>query len=113
MNTVYLMNTTMMPNPCGIYTVESVQPDQAEFLLKDYSVVSAIGHQSAADAMSAVLDMPVQMNRMTVELNDGDAMLCLKLNQRLPEGQVIDLKTMDQIGYSLVWVWYQSDNGLN
>ena len=105
---IYLMNTTMMPNADGKYVSETVDVkdlDQALNLPEESE--SAIGHDSAAKAMSAVLGFEVPVNRQTITLKDGDSMLCLKLHERLPEGAVIDLETMNQIGYSLVWVDYQ------
>ena len=103
---MYLMNTTMMPNNSGTYVTKPIATETAKSLMDEREWVSAIGHESSAQAMSAVLGTPVQHNRLTIALEGGDSMLCLKLRGRPPEGAILTKEQMDEIGYDLVIVEY-------
>ena len=103
---MYLMNTTMMPNNVGTYVAKPIDSAAAVALMSECERVSAIGHESSAQAMSAVLGESIQHNRLTIALESGDSMLCLKLRGRPPEGAILTKEQMDEIGYDLVLVEY-------
>ena len=106
MSKMYLMNTTMMPNNIGTYTARPIAAETAQAMMGEREWVSAIGHESSAQAMSEVLGTPVQHNRLTIALEYGDSMLCLKLRGRPPEGVILTREQMEEIGYDLVLVEY-------
>lgn len=109
MKRCYLMNTTMMPNAVGSYKSVAISASQVDSLLNGFDVVSAIGHESSAVAMTNLIGRDVKMSRITVSLNDGDTILAFKLRQRPPEGAILDLDTLNAIGYDLVFISYRDE----
>lgn len=101
MNTIYIMNATILTND-GTYRMASADTtDKAIIALaKDMichhtsnglPIVSAIGHQSTADLASALLNMTIEVNRAMVSMGVGDVALCVKPKVRLEEGKVLTL----------------------
>lgn len=105
---LYLMNTTMMPNPNGTYKSAIVSLQEAKYLVKS-PFTSAVGHSVTSELMSELLDTAIRFNRMTVSLEDGDKMLCLKLKPRLGEGVILsDKSDLETLGYDFVLISYSS-----
>ena len=105
---LYLMNTTMMPNPNGTYKSAIIGIQEAKELVKG-SFTCAVGHSTTAELMSELLDTSIRFNRMTVSLEDGDKMLCFKLKPRLGEGVILSDKiTLETLGYDFVLISYSS-----
>lgn len=110
---LYLMNTTVIPHGAdGIWRISTVSAGTAAAIASSAAargeLVSAVGHESSADAMSAVLGIPVQMNRVSVSPKPGDQFLCLRLLSRPPEGAILDIQQMEEIGYSWALLDYDS-----
>ena len=110
---LYLMNCTVIPHGAdGTWQMGTVSADRAAVIAAEALIrgqlVSAVGHQSSADAMAAVLDVPVQMNRITVSPEPGDQFLCLRLLSRAPEGVILDREQLEAIGYSWALLSYES-----
>jgi hypothetical protein len=110
---LYLMNCTVIPHGAdGVWQMGTVSADRAAVIAAEALIrgqlMSAVGHQSSADAMAAVLDVPVQMNRITVEPVPGDRFLCLRLLSRAPEGVILDREQLEEIGYSWALLSYES-----
>lgn len=104
---LYLMSTTVIPHGAdGAWRMESLSPQQAAQIAQE-PFVSAVGHASSAEAMAAVLAVPVAPNRITVEPEPGDRFLCLRLLSRPPEGQILDRAAMEQIGFSWALLSYE------
>jgi D-alanine-D-alanine ligase-like ATP-grasp enzyme len=65
--------------------------------------VSVIGHESTAQAFSAVLGFPVAMNRVAISLNEGDTLYVGTLftaggkPYRAPEGAVLTDKDLASV----------------
>ena len=105
---LYLMNTTMMPNPEGTYKSLLISLQEAKEIVK-LPFTSAVGHATTAELMSEVLDADIPFNRMTVSLEDGDKMLCFKLKPRLNEGVILSSKEdLEALGYDFVLISYSS-----
>ena len=104
---LYVMNTTMMPNPEGTYKSNLISLQKAKELIKSGDFTSAVGHPATAELMSDVLNADIPLNRMTISLESGDKMLCLKLKPRLGEGVIIKNKNdLESIGYDFVLIAY-------
>ena len=104
---LYVMNTTMMPNPEGTYKSNLISLQEAKEIVKSGDFTSAVGHQATAELMADVLDANIPLNRMTISLESGDKMLCLKLKPRLGEGVIIKNKNdLESIGYDFVLIAY-------
>ncbi len=100
------MSTTVIPHGAdGTWMMITVSTDQAREIARDEHV-SAVGHQSSADAMSAVLGITVAANRLTVKPEPGDEFLCLRLRRRPPEGVVLNLQQLEAIGFSWALLRY-------
>ena len=105
---LYLMNTTMMPNPNGTYKSAVISLQEAKDIVKG-DFTSAVGHTVTAELMSEVLGTAIRFNRMTVSLEDGDKMLCFKLKPRLGEGVLLsDKSDLETLGYDFVLISYAS-----
>ena len=61
--------------------------------------LSAVGHQSTAEAMTELLGEDVEVNRIDFRAEPGDACLIMKLRGRIPEGVTLDRKQLEEIGY--------------
>lgn len=105
---LWLMNTTILTglpgesDPEATYTVRRIADPAAYVAALPYAttVVSGIGHDAAAEAMSTALGIEVPPNRIQFTQRVGDSALCLKLNGRRPEGQkVLDASAMSAVGY--------------
>jgi len=85
----------------GTYTIKDIDLESARNLIKDHGFVSAIGHQATADILSDILQLKVPRNRIEFRQKVGQLAIVLKLNERPPEGQILDREQMDNIGYNL------------
>jgi hypothetical protein len=105
MATVYLLNTTVVPT-VGLWQVSSICLEAVGDILRSLSSphaqdqwVSAIGHQSTAEVLSALLGREVPVNRISVAPVVGDCLLCFKLRRRAPEGVILTAEQIESIGY--------------
>ncbi len=86
--TTYLINAPILPN-YGQYQFEPLAETEAKNLLSG-GFVSAIGHEATAKLLSHVLGQPILENRIQVFLEMGDKAIIFRLQQRLPEGKVLN-----------------------
>lgn len=102
---VYLLNFPAAHTPSRRYAVTLITDAELRDIVNgDRPVVSAVGHQGAADAFAGLLGQPVPASRIEVHFNPGDIAVCCRLRRRQPEGAVLDAATMAEIGYDLVRV---------
>ena len=102
------MNTAMMPNTEGTYVSKKIERHDVDSCLVGFDVVSAIGHEGSDVLMSTAIGREVNVNRITVSLDDGDAILCFKLRTRPPEGKILTLDELNAIGFDLVFITYRN-----
>jgi hypothetical protein len=95
---VVLLNTTIVTTD-GDYSIKTISLDKAKELVKSADVLSAIGHQSTADIVSKLLEIPVKMNRIIYNQEVGDIALCFKLKGRPEEGKILTAEEIETIGY--------------
>lgn len=107
---LYLMSTTVIPPGAdGTWTMTTITPEQAAELAANEPFVSAVGHDSSAEAMTAALGVPVKANRIAVVPKPRDRFLCLRLLGRAPEGVVLDRAGLDAIGFAWVLLEYHTE----
>ena len=94
-----LLNTSIITTD-GTYSLETISLEQAQQLVQAAELDSAIGHQSTADAMTELLNVPVNMHRQMFEQEIGQQALVFKLNGRPPEGKIMTREDLDTMGYS-------------
>ena len=105
---LYLMSTTVIPHGAdGVWTMRTLSPQEAADVAKAEPFISAVGHDSSAEAMSAALGVPVTANRITVQPEPGDRFLCLRLLSRAPEGVILDRAGLDAIGFTWALLTYE------
>lgn len=96
---VYVLNTPVLPNP-GTYRLERITIEQAKELLSE-GFTSAIGHEATAEVLSALLDIPIPMNRIQISMEPGDKALVFRLLTRLPEGKVLSKEELLALPWEL------------
>jgi hypothetical protein len=103
---LFLLNFPAAHTPNLTYSTTPITADQLRNTVAKFGgpIVSALGHQGAADAFSSLLGQPVPMSRLEVEFQEGDVVLCCKLLRRQPEGSVLDAAMMAEIGFQIVRV---------
>lgn len=102
--TIYLFNTSIATTAGLDYSLEATTARHARDLLAYHGgpIVSAIGHQATADALSQILGREVRVNRIAAEMEPGDVAVVLKLRGRLPEGQILTRDELEAIGFDLL-----------
>jgi Domain of unknown function (DUF1874) len=61
--------------------------------------LSAIGHESTAQILTELLEIPVAMNRIQFAQDVGQDALVFKLKGRPPEGRILTKEEIEAIGY--------------
>lgn len=111
---LYLLNTTVVPSNCdGYWEVRTISQSELDHLISELDhiinsnqFISAVGHESTASIMSTILGREVPVNRISVAPNEGDQLLCFKLNQRAPEGVILSKEQIEELGYHWVLMTY-------
>jgi hypothetical protein len=79
-------------------SVKEVSVEEVKKDLKD-GFTSAVGHQSTAEILSALLEMNVPTNRISLSLNKGDVLYVFQLLTRLQEGQILSADEIKSLPY--------------
>lgn len=95
-----ILNTSIATED-GAYSLRTVSAAEARSIIKDREILSAVGHESAAAALSEVLGVEVPVNRIQFAQQPGQIALVFNLRGRLPEGQVLSLAEIEALGYDL------------
>jgi hypothetical protein len=114
--TLYLLNTTVVPcGSDGIWDIKTLPLASAKSLLAHASpatvYTSAVGHESTALVMAELLGVQVPVNRIQVFPVVGDKLLCFKLKQRAPEGVILSVEEIEELGYEWVLMTYHGSIG--
>lgn len=85
----------------GMYSLQTFSLEAARWLCKDNqgNILSAIDHQSTAEIMSALLEFEVQVNRIQFKQQVGQDALVFKLRGSPPEGKILTIAEMHEIGF--------------
>lgn len=92
----------------GNFTYKAISLDQARMLAYNAldpmispndGILSAIGHQSTAEILTELLQIPIDMNRITFEHKVGQSAIMFKLKSRIPEGAILSREEVEKIGY--------------
>lgn len=114
---IYLFNTNIVPGE-AIVRVTQITPEKAREIVRQTiaggeNPTSAIGHEATAAAMSAILGVHVDVNRIHAKPQPFDKSISLRLNGRLEEGAILDARAMEKIGYTLYLMeFYETDLGI-
>jgi Domain of unknown function (DUF1874) len=94
-----VLNTSIITTD-GQYSLETIALDRARVLVKESQIDSAVGHESTAEILSALLGVDVPVNRQPFSQQAGQSALVFKLNGRPPEGQILSREQLEEIGYT-------------
>ena len=97
---VVLFNGTIATTN-GVYSVKDIGVEKAKEYVNAYGFESAIGHSATAQVMSELLEQYIQVNRIQYHQAVGQIGIALKLNERPPEGNILNTEEMERVGYSL------------
>ena len=98
MPSTFLLNSSVVPC-AGLWDVQSVSLGRARIYADRPSLTSAIGHESTAAPLSQLLEINVPVNRILVTPVEGDTLLCFKLKGRAPEGKILTVAELEELGY--------------
>ncbi|CAL7896322.1 STIV orfB116 family protein [Fusobacterium necrophorum] len=95
-----LLNTSICTT-CGTYKLVDLTLEQAKELVAENkdNLLSAIGHDSTAEIMSEILEVPVLVNRIQFTQEAESKALVFKILGRAKEGQILDRAAVEEIGY--------------
>jgi hypothetical protein len=106
MHRLYLLNAPIVPvaveTKCSVLVVRTKDVTYVkkfiEFMrMLGYEVVSAVGHESTARILSAILGFEVPAQRLTITLTESDIAVAFALDYRLPEGKVLSKEELEQL----------------
>lgn len=105
---LYLLNALVVPfkGEEAEFRIRRISVEEARNIVnKTKQIVSAVGHESTAKALSILLGIPVEVNRVSIFFDVNDEAIVFTLKTRLPEGKVIqDVAELEKIGYELFHV---------
>ena len=100
MGKLALLNTSILTT-AGAYRLIDITLDDARRIVSDHAgnLDSAIGHQSTAEIMTTLLGTEIPVNRQMFTQEVGQVALVFKLNGRPPEGKILTVEEIEEIGY--------------
>jgi Domain of unknown function (DUF1874) len=85
-NKLYIVNSPIIDGS-GIYDYKTITMEEAIQFIEGKKFESAIGFESTADVLSALLKTEVKYNRIQIKLHEGDQCLVFRLKDRIEEGK--------------------------
>lgn len=81
---IYLMNSTMIPNP-GEYSCEEISPEKFFETIRKHGnrMTSVIGYQQNLDFIEAQTGVKFDLSREKVYMMEGDHAFCMPLKYRV------------------------------
>lgn len=98
MKKLAILNTSILTAE-GNYTLKGISLEEAQKLVQENEILSAVGHESTAEILTELLGIEVPVNRITFEQETGQQALVFKLNVRQPEGVILSREEIEAIGY--------------
>lgn len=93
-----ILNTSIL-TVTGTFELKDITLQEAQQLVQDNEILSAVGHQSTADILTTLLGTEVPMNRILFEQETGQKALVFKLNGRPEEGKILTSDEIHQMGF--------------
>jgi hypothetical protein len=97
---VAILNTSIVTAD-GAYTLRTVTLDEARELIGSREILSAVGHESTAQILSALLGREIPVNRIQFAQQAGQQALVFKLRGRPEEGKILTAGEVEALGYDL------------
>lgn len=97
-----ILNTSIATVPGG-YSLEPISLVGARRVVNAApEILSAVGHQATADVLTQLFGRLIPVNRIAFQQQPGQRALVLKMRGRPPEGVVLDVAGMEELGYELL-----------
>ncbi|WP_051503377.1 STIV orfB116 family protein [Salinivibrio costicola] len=97
-----LLNTSII-TASGSYELKPITLDEARDVFNKHKdnagIDSAIGHESTATLFGTLMGSEVKAHRQQFAQQTGQHALVLKLMQRAPEGKILSIDEIEEIGY--------------
>lgn len=84
----------------GLYRIKDIDIKTAKTYIDEKGFVSAIGHAATAEIMSELFGVDIPMNRIQFHQQVGQIAIVFKLNERPPEGVLLNRAELQRVGYS-------------
>lgn len=86
----------------GVYEMTNISFQEAMDLINDngQDIISAIGHEGTAQVLSNLFGFEVKLNRIEFKQEANQKAIVFKLNNRIPEGKILNRAEIEEIGYS-------------
>ena len=81
-----------------ILRVKELSKEEVKAILKE-GFVSAIGHQSTAEILSQLLDIPIPFNRVQIKITPNDKLIVFQLLTRLEEGKILSKEEISNLPF--------------
>jgi hypothetical protein len=94
---VTLMNSPRLTE-FGVYEYRPLTTAEAKRMLAE-GFQSVVGHESTAAFLSDLLEVPVAKMRGEFRQRPGERAIVFELNDRPPEGHILDREEIERIGY--------------
>jgi hypothetical protein len=85
----------------GVYSISDIDVETAKKYIEENGFISAVGHEATAQVLSELLGFQIPMNRIQFQQQVGQKAIALKLNQRPPEGQILNKDEVERVGFTL------------
>ena len=95
---VAILNTTILTAD-GDFSLKTISLEEAQELISDREILSAVGHESTAQVLTELLDVDVPLNRIQFVQKSGQKALCFKLNGRPQEVFILSKDDIEKMGY--------------
>ena len=98
MKKLAILNTSIL-TVTGTFELKDITLQEAQQLVQNNEILSAVGHQSTADILTTLLGVQVPMNRIMFEQKQEQKALVFKLLGRPEEGKILTVEEIEEIGY--------------
>lgn len=95
---ITILNCAILTNE-GVFSHTSSNLEEVKELING-GFQSAIGHQATSDVLTTLLGVEVPVNRIQYKQTPEDTAIVFKLNGRAPEGKILTVEEMEEMGYS-------------
>jgi hypothetical protein len=96
---IVILNTSILTN-YGKFNYYSVSLEIVKESVLNREILSAVGHESTAQIISSLLNIQCPVNRIQYIQHPRDCVFIFKLNGRPPEGKILSIKEIEEIGFT-------------
>ena len=97
---VYIANAFALSMIEGdaILRIKEISKEEVKEILKE-GFISAIGHQSTAEILSQLLDIPIPFNRVQIKITPNDKLIVFQVLVRLEEGKILSKEEISKLPF--------------